>query len=133
MHPRIRIRADLTTNSTHLIRASEPLYHHPHDVNMTVGEQKMEDEEDQDSSGISLDSIPTDLRSIMRHSSSNEEDYIGRRATMPASAAAGNPRKRFLSKYLHKDLSVEEVTAIDKGVESNHPIHPGKRIVLKHT
>ena len=37
----------------------------------------------------------------------------------------GNPRKRFLSKYLHNDVSGDD-SLVDEGVEHDRPMHPGK-------
>ena len=100
IHPRIRIRADLTNSrEDHLISES---YH----IRRRTG-----DYEDDHDSSVSVDDKPTDLRRIVR-------DEINR--------PIGNPRKRFLSKYLHNDISVED-SLVDEGVEHDRPIHPGKR------
>jgi len=97
IHPRIRIRADLTNSrEDHLISES---YH----IRRRTG-----DYEDDHDSSVSVDDKPTDLRRVVR-------DEIIR--------PIGNPRKRFLSKYLHNDISVED-SLVDEGVEHDRPIHP---------
>ena len=100
IHSRIRIRADLT--SSRETNFSSDTYH----MRRRTGDY----EEDHDSS-VSVEDKPTDLRRIIR-------DEFNR--------PIGNPRKRFLSKYLHTDLSVEDIT-VDEGVENDRPVHPGKR------
>ena len=99
IHSRIRIRADLT-NSRDTNLGNNPYY-----IRRGTGNY----EGDHDSS-VSITDTPTDLRRIVR-------DEFSR--------PVGNPRKRFLSKYLHNDLSVEDVN-IDEGVENDRPMHPGK-------
>ena len=101
IHPRIRIRADLT-NTSRVNNSSRESYHMRR---RTTGDY----EEDHDSS-ISVDDKPTDLRS-------NRRDEISR--------PVGNPRKRFLSKYLHNDVSGDD-SLVDEGVEHDRPMHPGK-------
>ena len=101
IHPRIRIRADLTNTSRDVNLPSESY----HMRRRTTGDY----EEDHDSS-ISVDDKPTDLRR-------NRKDEINRQV--------GNPRKRFLSKYLHNDGSGDD-SLVDEGVENDRPMHPGK-------
>ena len=105
IHPRIRIRADLTHSSS-----SEDNYNHEssyHIRRRTTGDY----DDDHDDSSISVDDKPTDLRRNVR-------DEISRQI--------GNPRKRFLSKYLHNDVSSDD-NLVDEGVEHDRPIHPGKK------
>ena len=99
IHSRIRIRADLT-NSRGTVLTSDS-YHNSRRI--------ADDEEDHESSA-SVEDKPTDLRRIIPEGGYNRP--------------VGNPRKRFLSKYLHNDLSVEEV--MDEGVENDRHVHPGK-------
>ena len=101
IHPRIRIRADLTSLTREDSFSSNDSYH--------IRRRTRDYEEDHDSS-VSVDDKPRDLRSNIR-------DEINR--------PVGNPRKRFLSKYLHNDISVDD-NLVDEGVEHDRPIHPGK-------
>lgn len=99
-HSRIRIRADLTSSRDTNLGSDS--YH---------TRRRTGDYEDDHDSSVSVEDKPTDLRRIIR-------DEFNR--------PIGNPRKRFLSKYLHNDLSIEDVT-VDEGVENDRPIHPGKK------
>ena len=102
IHPRIRIRADLTHSSS-----SEDNFNHEssyHIRRRTTGDYE------EDHSDISVDDKPTDLRRNVRAEISRQ---------------IGNPRKRFLSKYLHNDVSADD-NLVDEGVEHDRPIHPGK-------
>ena len=101
IHSRIRIRADLTSLTREDSFSSNDSYH--------IRRRTRDYEEDHDSS-VSVDDKPRDLRSNIR-------DEINR--------PVGNPRKRFLSKYLHNDISVDD-NLVDEGVEHDRPIHPGK-------
>ena len=102
IYSRIRIRADLTNSR-------EPfLTNGSYRSSSRTGD---DDEEDHEAPVTVDEDRPADLR---------------RRVIQPDgySRPVGNPRKRFLSKYLHNDLSVEEV--IDEGVENDRHVQPGK-------
>ena len=82
IHPRIRIRADLTSLTREDSLSSNDSYHI---------RRRTRDYEEDHYSAVSVHDNPRDLRSNIR-------DEINR--------PVGNPRKRFLSKYLHNDISV---------------------------
>ena len=102
IYSRIRIRADLTNSREPFLINDDPYRN---------SSRTGDEEEDHEASSATVEDKPTDLR---------------RRVTQADgySRPVGNPRKRFLSKYLHNDLSVEEV--IEEEVENDRHGHPGK-------